>query len=63
MREWLIAARKTKRLSQKAVSEAVGVSQPTYWEYEHGTCTPTPARAKKIGKLLKFPWAKFYEEE
>lgn len=62
MRAWLIAARHAKKLSQKSVSEAIGVSQPTYWGYEHGTCTPTPANAKKIGKLLKFSWAKFYEE-
>ena len=63
MRNWLINARRAKKLSQKAVSEAVGVTQPTYWEYEHGTCTPTPANAKKIGKLLKFNWARFYEED
>lgn len=61
MRDWLIACRVKKNLSQKAVSESVGVSQPTYWAYEHGECTPTPDTAKKIAEVLDFPWTKFFE--
>lgn len=61
MRVWLIEARQKKGLSQKAVCDNIGISQPTYWEYEHGVSTPTPTNAKKIGSLLNFPWTRFYE--
>lgn len=60
MREWLIAIRKQKGLSQAAVCKAVGIKQPTYWEYEHGKSTPKPTTAKKIGELLGFSWTLFY---
>lgn len=60
MREWLIEVRKKSGLSQTAVCEAVGISQPTYWEYEHGDCTPTPQVAIKLGSILNFDWTKFY---
>lgn len=62
MRDWLICARKEKGLSQKACCEAIGVSQPTYWEYEHGDCTPTPIVAKKLGAILGFDWTRFYDD-
>jgi transcriptional regulator with XRE-family HTH domain len=62
MREWLISIRKMKGMSQKAAAEAAGVSQPTYWEYEHGISTPTPAIAKRIGAALGFDWTLFYED-
>ncbi len=62
MREWLVAMRKAACCSQKAICEAVGIAQPTYWEYEHGICTPSVAVAKKIGAYLGFDWTRFYDD-
>lgn len=61
MRDWLIAARHAKGMTQKAVSEAVGVAPPTYWEYEHGQTRPTPEIAQRIAAVLDIPWTQFYE--
>ena len=63
MLDWLIAIREARGLSQKAVSAAVGVSQPTYWEYEHGQSTPSVPIAKKIAAVLGFDWTLFYEDK
>ena len=63
MRRWLIDIRRNKGYSQKIVCDYVGISQPTYWEYEHGESTPTPAKAKKIGELLDFDWTLFFSDE
>ena len=63
MRKWLVALREAKGYSQSYVARAVGVKQPTYWEYENGTCTPRPATAKKIALLLGFDWRLFYPDE
>ena len=62
MRTWLIQIREAQGYSQAYVSRAIGVKQPTYWEYEHGKTTPTPKVAQKIGKLLGFDWRLFYPE-
>lgn len=61
MRVWLVAIREQKNLSQKAVSSAAGVAQPTYWEYEHGISTPSVPVAKRIAAVLGFDWTIFYE--
>lgn len=37
MREWLVAKRKQKKLSQKAISLALNISQSYYCEIEKGT--------------------------
>ena len=62
MREWLVAIRKKAGYSQKDICNAVQISQPTYWEYEHGVCTPTVATAKRIGDFLDFDWTRFYDD-
>lgn len=62
MRVWLIEIRKKKGLSQKDICEKVKISQPTYWEYEHGICSPTVPIAKKIGTVLGFDWTRFYDD-
>lgn len=61
-REWLIAYRKAKNLSQEEISEAIEVSASTYSSYEIGSRTPKPKVAKKIAKIFGFKWTKFYEE-
>lgn len=62
MRDWLIDIRKKKALKQKSVSDAVGVAQPTYCQYEHGIITPSVETAKKIGNFLEFDWTLFFED-
>jgi transcriptional regulator with XRE-family HTH domain len=61
-REWLIAFRKAKGLSQEEVSKALNVSQITYCSYELGTRTPKPKMAKAISRIFNFEWTKFYED-
>jgi transcriptional regulator with XRE-family HTH domain len=63
MRTWLINIRQLRGVSQKAVSDAIGVSQPTYWQYEHGMITPSVAIAKKIAAYLGFDWTLFFEDK
>lgn len=61
-REWLIAYRKAKGLSQKDISDALNIGQSCYANYENGTRDPKPLMAKKISKVFGFDWTKFYEE-
>ena len=62
-REWLIAFRKAKGLSQEEVSKALEISQTTYTSYEVGARNPKPKMAKKIARIFNFDWTKFYEEK
>lgn len=61
-REWLIAYRKAKGLSQEDVANAIGCSQSCYGNYESGFRTPSPSVAKKIARIFKFDWTRFYDE-
>lgn len=63
MRHWLIGIREAKGFSQAYVSRAIGVKQPTYWEYEHGDTTPSPKIARRIGTLLGFDWTLFFPDD
>ena len=63
MRNWLIALREARGYSQAYIARAIGVKPPTYWEYEHGDCTPSPSIAKKIGLLLGFDWTLFFKDD
>lgn len=63
MRQWLIDLRLKKLLSQKEVCEAVGIAQPTYWEYEHGKSRPSPETAQRLGEVLGFDWTRFFTEK
>lgn len=62
-REWLIAYRKAKGLSQQEVANALGMPQTTYAAYELGIRTPKPNVAKKIARIFNFDWTKFYDEK
>jgi len=62
MRDWLVAIRKAKGLSQKFVSEQVGIAQPSYCTIESGATRPAVETAKAIAAVLGFDWTKFYEE-
>ncbi len=61
-RDWLIAIRESKGLSQKCVSEQVGVAQPSYCTIEKGRRAPSVSTAKAIAKVLGFDWTQFYED-
>ena len=63
MREWLRMIRKDRRMSEKSVAEAVGISQPSYHRIEVGQQTPSVDTAKRIADVLGFYWAKFWENK
>lgn len=62
-RDWLIAIRKERGLSQKYVSEQIGLAQPSYCTIENGKTRPAVETAKAIAQVLGFDWTRFYEEE
>lgn len=61
-RNWLIAIREEKNLSQKYVSERVGIAQPSYCNMEKGKIGPSVQTAKAIANVLGFDWTRFFEE-
>ena len=61
-REWLIAYRKAKGLSQEEVAQSLKISPSIYSMYEQGTRRPSPKVAKAIARIFGFDWTKFYEE-
>lgn len=62
MREWLVKARKEKRLSQVEVAKQVGISQPSYCDIENGKMSPKPVNAHRIAEILGIEWTRFYEQ-
>ena len=64
MRDWLVAIRNGKDLSQYEVAAKAGISQSFYASIEtefRGAKLPVPT-AKKIADALDFPWQRFYED-
>ena len=61
-RHWLIAIRERANVSQKSISEQVGISQPAYHNIEAGKRGPSVPVAKKIAAVLGFDWTRFYDE-
>lgn len=53
--------RKRVGMTQSDLAKACGVSRMSIIRYEKGTRKPKPDAAIKIGKVLGFPWTKFYE--
>ena len=51
--ERLKSLRLEQKLTQKQVSDHIGVSQPTYSAWEKGIKTPTPNNISKIANLFK----------
>lgn len=60
-REWLIAFRKAKGLSQEEIAQSLKISPSIYSAYEQGTRRPKPEIAKAIARIFGFDWTKFYE--
>lgn len=61
MRDWLLIIRKKKGMQPKQIAEAAGISPQAYWYIETGARNPSVETAKKIAKVLKFKWTKFFE--
>lgn len=56
-------ARLQKGLSQRQVAEQLGVSQPSYFEWERGDSVPNWARMKSIAKVLEISLDELAKEE
>ena len=63
MLDWLEAIRVEQHLSQKAVSEAAGISQASYCNIEAGKRSVAVKTAKRIAAALGFDWTRFYETD
>lgn len=63
MRDWLIATRRERGLSQKEVAKRIGLAQPSYCTIEKGKTRPTVDTAKRIAGVLGFDWTRFFEED
>ena len=61
--EQLKLKRGAKGLTQKEVSEKLGVSKEYYNMIENDKKTPSVSIAKEIGKILEIDWTLFYDEE
>lgn len=59
---WLEEMRNKKGMSQKAVADAAGISQPTYSNIEKGKRGLTVDTAKRIATVMGFDWTRFFEE-
>lgn len=60
LREWLKEYRIKQGLSKGDVAKIIGIDASQIGRYESGERRPSPEVAKKLGKLLKFDWTKFY---
>ena len=60
--DWLEYIRLERGVSQKAVAEAVGISQPTYCNIEKGKRGVSVETAKRIAAVLDFEWTRFFED-
>lgn len=61
MRKWLIEMRQERGITQKVMSESVGISQPAYCNIENGERRPSVDTAIRIGEILEFDWTRFFE--
>ena len=50
--ENLIELRKRNNLTQKAMANSLGITQPSYIRYENGTAEPTQQTLVKIADLF-----------
>lgn len=62
MRDWLLKARRDRKMTMDSVAEAVGISRYAYFRFEHGQMNPSVATAKRIADCLGIDWTRFYDE-
>ena len=63
MRYWLKEARTSKKLTQKQLSNIIGISRTMLTEIENGNASPSVKTAKKIADALEFNWIRFFDDE
>lgn len=61
--KWLKAMREEKGVSQKELSQEIGIAQASYSNIENGERRPSVAVAKRIGAALGFDWTRFFENQ
>ena len=61
MRDWLLAIRNNRCMSQKDVADMSGISQPSYCNIENGRRNPDVSTAKAIANVLGFAWTDFFD--
>lgn len=50
-------------LSQAAVSTEIGVSQPSYWEWENGRSMPKAEKLPELAKILGCTIDELFEDD
>lgn len=61
MLEWLVAIRKDKGYSRRAVAEHCLISESYYQKIEYGQRNASVGAAKRIAACLGFAWQRFFE--
>jgi len=59
---WIEKIRLERGISQKAVADAAGISQPTYCNIEKGKRGVSVEAAKRIAAEVGFDWTRSFEE-
>lgn len=62
-RTWLREMRKEKELTLEEVATLAGISSQMLSYLESGTRDPSVTTAKRIGKVLKFRWFIFFDDD
>lgn len=62
IRHWLIQARQDSNKTYPQLSKEIGVTSQAIYYWEVGARTPSPRKAKKVGKVLNIDWTKFYDD-
>lgn len=55
--------REAKSMSQQQLADAVGISRQAISNIEIGVAKPDVKHAQRIGRVLDFNWAAFYDDE
>ncbi|MCQ2010583.1 helix-turn-helix domain-containing protein [Sporolactobacillus sp. STSJ-5] len=63
MRDWLLAIRKQRNLTQSEVAERAEIARTTYAMIETGERNASVDNAKRIAESLGFDWTIFFENQ
>lgn len=61
MKEWLVAIRNKKKMTQKECAEKANIAQAYLCQIENEERSPSVDTAKAIAKVLGFKWTRFFE--
>lgn len=62
MRDWMVAVREKKSLTQKDLATVVGTTRQMVSAIETNSRNPSVDVAKKIAEALGFDWTRFYDD-